>query len=260
MSQVNYKSHMSAFIPAAVFALLVCLTLFLTAPGIAGAKADPGTGDEALIVLENSTGSRWSQLSRLNVFAGADDGEQRIIAPGSGGEYAFTVQNSARFPLKYTMKISDENEAGVPMEFRLKQGDSYIAGSDDKWADISDLAEITDDLPHESEAAYTLEWRWNGDNDEADTSVGIAAQDGAKYLLNFGITAEQSGDPIDPSDPSDPDDPADPGVSTNHGKPPQTGDTFNLPLCLSLAVSSGILFVMFIPMKRRNTDEETENA
>lgn len=244
MYMTKYRRHMSAFYPAAVFAVLVSLSLFLAAPGIAGAKADPSTGDEALIVLESSTDSRWNQLNRLNVFANPDYDGQPVIAPASSGEYAFTVKNSARFPLKYTLQISDENEAGVPMEYRLKQGEKYLVGSESEWLDVSALSETTNELPHESEEVYTLEWRWPDDNDEVDTSAGIAAQDDAKYLLNFRIAAEQNGEPVGPVDPD---------------KPPQTGDTFNMALWLALAVSSAILLILFIPMKRRN-DEDEENA
>ena len=122
MNRSTCKKRMTTMGMAAVFAVLTALSLFLAAPGIAGAKADPSTGDEALIVLENSTGSRWSQLNRLNVFANPKYDGQHMIAPKSSGEYAFTVANSARFPLKYTLQISDEIEAGVPMEYRLKQG------------------------------------------------------------------------------------------------------------------------------------------
>ena len=243
MNRSTCKKRMTTMGMAAVFAVLTALSLFLAAPGIAGAKADPSTGDEALIVLENSTGSRWSQLNRLNVFANPKYDGQHMIAPKSSGEYAFTVANSARFPLKYTLQISDENEAGVPMEYRLKQGGKYLAGSDSEWVGVSALAEISNELSHESETAYLLEWRWPGDNDEVDTRAGIAAQDGAKYLLNFGITAEQNGEPVGPVNP------------------PQTGDTSNMALWLSLAVSSGILVLLLIPMKRRHTDDDnTENA
>ena len=242
----KYKRRMAAFYPAAVFAVLVAFSLFLAAPGIAGTKADPSTGDEALIVLENSTGSRWSQLARLNVFANQKYNGQPVIAPDSSGEYAFTIQNSARFPLQYTLQITDENEAGVPMEYRLKQGEKYLTGNDGEWADVSTLSAVAGDLPYESETVYTLEWRWPGDNDEVDTSAGTAVPDGAKYLLNFGITAEQNGEPVGPVDP---------------GKPPQTGDTFNMALWLALAVSSAILLILFIPMKRKDTDDEDiENA
>lgn len=259
MSKTKYRRRMAAFYPAAVFAVLAVLSLFLAAPGIAGTKADPGTGDEALIVLENSTGSRWSQLARLNVFANQKYNGQHIIAPMSHGEYIFTVQNTARFSLRYTLKITDENEAGVPMEYRLKQGGKYLAGSESEWADISALTGISSDLPHESEAVYTLEWRWLGDNDEEDTRIGVAAQEGMEYLLNFNIFAEQSSDPVDPVDPVQPSVPVTPNAP---GKSPQTGDTFNMALWLTLAVSSAILLILLLLMKRRNTDDEedTENA
>ena len=245
MSQTRYGRCMAALFPAAAFAVLAVLNLFFAAPGIVGVKADPGTGDEALIVLENGTGSRWSQLSRLNVFANSDYDGQPIIAPDSSGEYVFTVQNSARFPLQYTLQISDENEAGIPMEYRLKQGNEYLMGDENQWVDISALSKTTNGLPHESKAVYTLEWRWLGD-DGLDTSLGIAAQDGVKYLLNVGITAEQAGEPVDPTEPS---------------KPPQTGDTFSIALWLALAIASTILLILFIPMKRKDADNaDSENA
>lgn len=241
MRTTSCKRRMTAFYPAAVFAVLVSLSLFLAAPGICGVKADPNTGGEALIVLENSTGSHWNQLSRLNVFANSKYNGQSIISPDSNGEYAFTIQNSARFPLQYTLQITDENAAGVPMEYRLKQGENYVVGSESVWSDVSNLSAVAGDLPYESEAVYTLEWRWRGDNDEADTDAGTAVPDGAKYLLNFGITAEQNGEPI-----------------IDSVKPPQTGGIFNAALWLALTVSSGILLALLIWMKRRNTENEED--
>ena len=244
MSRVNYKRHIVAFTLAAIVVLL-CLTLFLaapkigiTAPGAGGDKADSTNGDASLLVLENGTGTRWNQLSRLNVFANADYGGQHIIAPESRGEYAFTVRNGAEFPLKYTLKISDKNEAGVPMKFRLKQGDSYIAGSDDGWTDISALTEISSSLPYDSETVYLLEWHWQGDNDTVDTNAGIAAQDGAKYILDFNISVEQSGDPVEPI------------VPVEHNK---------MPLWLGLTIIFAVLLILLlllILIKRRKKDEE----
>lgn len=274
MRKTKYKRPMAAFYPAGVFAVLAVLSLFLAAPGITRTKADPGTGEEALIVLEDSTGSRWSKLSRLNVFANSKYSGQHIIAPMSHGGYTFTVQNSARFPLQYTLKITDENEAGVPMEYRLKQEGKYLAGSENEWADVSALAEISNELPREWEAVYTLEWRWPGDNDEADTSIGAAAQEGMEYLLNFDISAEQSSDPVNPAEPVDsanpvnPNKPADPVkpfapvTSNDSGKPPQTGDNSDIGFWLAMAITSWVLLILLmILMKRRKTDEEnTENT
>lgn len=263
------KRRMPAFYPAAAFAVLICLSLFLTAPGIARTKADPGTGGEALIILENSTGSRWSQLERLNVFANQKYGGRPIIAPGSSGEYVFTVKNSARFPLRYTLNISDENEAGVPMEYRLKQGGEYLAGSESEWADISTLSAVDGDLRRESEVVYTLEWHWPDGNNETDTSAGTAVPDGAEYLLNFSISAEQNGEA--PGDQTNPDssissghrgetsDQTNSGMASQTGDAlpasPQTGDTSHTALWLALAVTSALLLLVN-PMKRKETDHE----
>ena len=235
MNNTIYKRRSAAFRPAAVLAVLACLSLFLAAPAIVRVKADVSTGDEALIVLQNNTGDRWSQLSEANIFADPAYGGRQVIAPSSSGEYAFTVQNSARFPLRYCLNISDENEAGVPMEFRLKQGENYITGSD--WVDVSALSEICSELPYESEAIYFLQWHWAENDDEADTKIGVSAQDGKKYILHLEITAEQSGEAVDP--------------------PPQTGDSFNIAFWLALAILSGILLILI--KRRTNDDEDRQN-
>lgn len=223
----------------AVFVVLVCLSMFLAAPGILGAKADPNSGDDALIVLENSTNKRWTQLSHLNIFANSKYGGLSMIAPMSSGKYEFTVRNSARFPLKYEMKISDKNDGGVPMEFRLKQSGEYIAGGDSRWVGVADMSEISSNLPSESESIYTLEWRWLGDNDKLDTSIGVAArQRGVEYVLNLGIFAEQDDETLN---------------FNNSLQSPDTGNNIDIALWIALAASLVTTPIIFTVVKCRKS-------
>lgn len=252
----KYKHFMKMFKLIALFIILV--SLFLVVPKTAFAKDEIITGNEVLIILENSTGKRWSQLTQLNVFENAKFGGQQIIAPMSKGEYVFTIKNNAQLPLKYTLQISEENEARVPMKYRLKQDEIYLVGSMSEWIDVTDFPEVINELHNNGETTYVLEWYWIGDNDEVDTAAGIAAQNGAKYLLNFEVTAEQIETPTVPTEPSNPVesvDPIDPIKPTSPGSTPLTGDSSNKVSWLALAVSSGILLILFIQKKHDNTDK-----
>ncbi len=195
------KYYKTSVCVAASLAILLTFSIFLSASLIVGAKADTETGDEPLIILENSTQKRWSQLAELDIFANADYNNEHIIAPYSQGEYSFTVQNTARFPLRCVMSFSDENEYGVPMEFRLRGDSGYISGSDSEWLDCADLTDLTSDLKNESSEEYVLEWRWPGDVDnERDTKLGMAAvEKDVHYIMNIAVTAEQTGEPVEPT-------------------------------------------------------------
>lgn len=226
------QKNIVKFLTAAL-AVWVLLTAFLAAPGITRTQAAADTADETLIVVEGGSGERWSQLTRLNIFSNSKYDGAKIIAPMSAGEYEFTVQNSSRFPFAYTMKISDENPAGIPLLFRLQNGDGYLVGNETEWATIDGLIDITGELDRESEDAYTLEWKWTGDNDPLDTSIGIVAREsGAEYVLNFNITAEQTGPAVGP-------------------ETPQTGEVSHAAFALATALSALVLIVLLALVRRR---------
>lgn len=235
MQYVFLQKHTVRFVTAAL-GVWVLLTAFLAAPGIARTQAAADTADEALIVVEEGSGERWSRLTRLNIFSNPKYGGEKIIAPMSAGAYEFTVQNSARFPFAYTMKISDENPAGIPLLFRLRNGNGYLVGNETEWATIDGLIDIAGELDRESEDTYTLEWKWTGDDDPLDTSIGIIAREsGAEYVLNFNITAEQTGPAVGP-------------------EPPQTGEASHTAFALAAAVSALVLLVLLALARRRSKD------
>lgn len=183
------------FIILAGLAAVTLLTAFFTAPAIAKTRAASDIADEALIVMDDRAGERWSRLTCLNIFSNPDYGGGKLVAPMDGGTYEFTVQNNARFPFTYRMDITDENVDGIPMQFRLRdETGKYLVGDADEWSDIVALSDIQGNLEQQASTRYTLEWRWPGDNDPLDTSIGIKAAAGnVQYILNFNITAVQSG-------------------------------------------------------------------
>ncbi len=245
-TQKNTKTGVRPFFfcLAASMMILFGISVFFSSIYIGRAIADPTSGDEAFFIVQDSDGKRWTKLDGLSTFANEEFGGKAMLAPGSSGSYAFTVQNIADFPLNYKISFSAENQDGVPLEFRLKSGDDYLA---EEWTDVDGLADITEDLPNNSKTRYTLEWRWlyNGD-DLRDTALGSkAVQTGVPYVLKINYTAEQNGESVKPPYQGDP-------------NPPKTGDNGHLALWIALAVCSGATLFLMLLLWRRNDDEEDE--
>ncbi len=210
---------------ASSLSVLLGLSLFLASPQIGRARADTVSGDEAFIVIQDEDGKRWSELDGLNVFANGQLDGEHIVAPGSEGTYSFTVQNIGGFPLNYRISFGEDNEYGVPLEFRLKGKDGYLS---EDWTSASGLAAIEEELADGAKAGYTLEWRWVFDgDDEHDTELGNKAAEGeVPYILKIHYSAEQiETDPPGPveTDPPGPveTDPPDP-VETDPPGPVET--------------------------------------
>lgn len=224
---------------AAVLFVLCCLNFFLTASSLLSARADPDSGDEALIVLEHKSGNRWMQNTELNIFANSIYDGQLIFAPFSTEVYTFSVQNSSRFSMEYSMKIRDENKDGIPMEFRLKKRGTYIAGDENKWVSSSQLNDGFHRLEKRSEDRYELEWRWLGDKDTLDTSLGVlAVEREVKHMLSFSITAELDEQPSTPA----------PGLDT--------GTALYMGLWILIGITALVVLVFLMVHTRKKKDSD----
>lgn len=176
------------------FLALIC-GVFIT-PYVGISRPAAGATGNAIIVTEGNGGGLWHQLAQLNVFDGEHNGygEGCVVAPHGEGRYSFVVNNNARFALKYTLDITDENLAQVPMLFRLStDSGTYLCGSEKLWLPIDAIQNVSGNLSYQSGDGYVLEWKWADSSDEDDTAIGILAQQGMIYVLNFNISAIQSG-------------------------------------------------------------------
>ena len=91
-------------------------------------------------------------------------GKEKLIAPGMKGSSRFTVDNTRNdYRSLYTIDFtkSDTLPAGskIPMVFRLKAGNSYVAGDANTWLTASQLHQDTK-IAGNSKTVYTLEWYW----------------------------------------------------------------------------------------------------
>lgn len=179
---------------AITFAFLALVFGVFAMPYMGVSRPGMGARDNAIAVKEVNTQQRWDLIEQLNVFNDVDTKGEQIIAPDSSGSYPFTIKNDAKFAVKYTLNVFDENLAEVPMVFRLStDAGTYLCGSEYLWVPVEGLQNVSGKLDYQATDGYVLEWKWAGDSDEVDTAIGVLAQQGMIYTLNFKISAIQNG-------------------------------------------------------------------
>jgi hypothetical protein len=135
-----------------------------------GSESSPG-------FVAEDTKVKWSKSTDVDIFKTVyvnDKGEitvessdgDKVIAPGTGSDYSFSLKNNGNISLDYTMTLDSVfqlSDVELPLEVRLRKGDSeYVIGSENTWVKPEKLSEVyetgTLDVNHYEE--YTLEWQW----------------------------------------------------------------------------------------------------
>ncbi len=188
-----------------------------------------------------SHGVLWEQYTEIDIFNGLD-----IVAPGSNGEFLYTLANDKDYDIEYAMEI-DSNEDDtklIPLQFRLRllDGDYYGTG---EWISAEELEDVTEIVDPGDSISYVLEWKWEyetgEDEDDAyDTMLGES--DLLEYTMTIKITA--TGD-----------------VETSASGYIKTGDDSNVTILLFIVVTAilaiGVLLVVRHNSKEKeNKDEE----
>lgn len=137
----------------------------------------------------NSSAFGKGAAAQINIF-----GNEKRIAPGMKGSYRFTVDNRLNMKRSlYTVDFisSDTLPAGkkIPIVFRLKAGNTYVAGDAGTWCPIIQLSQDAV-LEGKDKVVYTLEWYWPetvNDNIYKD----FANDPDYSYTLRIEVTAQQ---------------------------------------------------------------------
>ncbi|MDR9787025.1 MAG: hypothetical protein RJR37_07240 [Peptococcaceae bacterium MAG4] len=149
----------------------------------------------------------FSHAYNTNIITGA--GDDKIIAPGVGGEFTLKVENKGDVAAEITFEFGVDDTstaADAPIEYKLEGGE---------WGDLADLMDelngtsegLGDPVPlltvaaENGTAEQIVEWRWPFDGSEVhdtddvdDTELGKASANGASrstYILNVTATATQ---------------------------------------------------------------------
>ena len=233
--------------------------------GIISEKRQVGTLDADMTVEDEN--KVWTAMTKVNIFRKAYEGTKEagtaneytvqnsmkvddmdLIAPGTDNDYVFWVKNTGQVGIDYRVWFEEHNTWGyeLPLEVRVKCGDTYILGSKIEWKPIDKL----DYLEHEGHlsvkhyAQYTLEWRWPFERgaDEHDTYLGDTA---VNKVLEQEIIIHTYGEGYDR-----------PIYETFSVMGVKTGDAADVLWWLILAVFA-LLSIIYIrkKMKKRNEKE-----
>jgi len=153
-----------------------------------GVPEDPGTGLFQFSVYDSRV-SFGREAAQINIF-----GTDKRLAPGRKGSYRFTIDNTQNsFKSLYTVEFiaKDNLPEGmkIPVVYRLKAGNSYVAGDEDTWCDPDQLDQDRI-IEGKSSVVYTLEWQWQpGENDNLYGKLARNAD--YSYSLRIKVTAQQ---------------------------------------------------------------------
>ena len=153
-------------------------------------KSNSNTNLEDEFYVSDNKIVKWNDNTDLNIFTDSKKISKvnGKIAPESTGIYVFNVNNKTKYNLKYNISFIESNEYSINMKYKLKKGNTYLV---DQYVSYEQL-NINDMLLNSNKTdVYSLEWKWVGDNDNNDTTIGMSAKDGdINYSLKINIEAE----------------------------------------------------------------------
>lgn len=198
--------------------------------------------EEAILIEQKSEIFRVSYANgeaEITVLSGNGD---KLIAPGTSWESAFTLRNIRKSSIDYTLRLEAwveglEGDVSLPVMARLNGPKGWVTEESGDFIPVLGLNQISDSgtLSAGYLADYTFEWEWpfeSGDEeaDAFDTMLGdIAAEHDIILYINLVVVAEDSIDP-----------------NARGGVSPPTGDDFSAALWVTLMVVSLFAFVFVL--------------
>ncbi len=145
--------------------------------------------------------------NEITVRSGKND---KLIAPGTTGDYAFSLKNTGNVSLEYEMSLDGLfllKARKLPIQIRLG-GDNgrWIVGNDNEWVFSNKWQGVVEEgtLKANQVSNYKLQWRWPYEagndqvlvsNDGNDTALGIdATKDDVDFQLTITVRTEVAPD------------------------------------------------------------------
>ena len=128
----------------------------------------PDLGD--LIVYDDE--KIWDNQD-LRIFTNPIYDNKSIIAPGSHNSYAFIIKNNNNFDLMIDIAFNETNYKDINMQFKLKNEDKYLLGSERNYEKISGKKIEDIWLPANGQKEYVLDWKWIDSNNDAEVGFDI---------------------------------------------------------------------------------------
>ncbi len=134
--------------------------------------------------IANEGEDKWEQSKNLPVFENEGNGDIGI-APGMTGSYQFRLSNENGKRLLYNLFFEEVNDSDINLQYRLRKGDEYVAGSAVSYVPIDLLNQYDGYVAEKSSTIYTLEWKW--EDSPNDTLAGMSD---ASYTLKISFSAK----------------------------------------------------------------------
>lgn len=220
-------------------------------------------------------GTSWANGAASNIFATIYDPEvdspnaqgQTLIAPGTHGEYTFTIKNKENKSLTYVLVGKEKNTYSVPIEYRYQlNSQSWLVGNDLSSVLGSDLypMQLKRTLPKNTEETITLTWEWPFERelDEQDTQLGNqAVSEDELYKLELSIRGE-----IDEETTHSSDSATDDSTSSNKNNQgnsnqeknsnlPQTGEKKNSKASVGVGIVLVSMSLYIVGKRKKNAHE-----
>ncbi|MCL2107610.1 MAG: hypothetical protein FWH26_11215 [Oscillospiraceae bacterium] len=199
--------------------LLASPASILVAPQLAADLPYPYSWPPGMFDLADHNGSWWVQQTWLDVWSSASNNgylrndtlepdwedleEVKLLLPGQSGNYEFTLSNTQAFELDWMLKITDENEDQIPMQFQLEKDGVPVTTGWVGIADLEDAGTLAAKNAAGDSAVFNLLWTWAFEKDDtanrADSVIGSKAGDAGLtpdpesmpyYRLNFYLYGE----------------------------------------------------------------------
>ena len=105
-----------------------------------------------------------------NIF-GAEKAD-KILFPGRNYIYHFTVINDHDVDILFNISFTADNNADVPIRYKLESPSGYLFGSELSWVDLFDMNVENISIPANSSVTFALHWMWRSESDRKDTIIG----------------------------------------------------------------------------------------
>ena len=151
--------------------------------------AATGNGNDNSDFTARDADKIWQTETEVEIFHVRYDGNgnmtytvesssgDKVLAPGTGSEYRFTLENTGEMPLDYIMTFEcwmEGSDSFIPVEARLLGGGAYLLGSGDEWTPVEEINDVTEEqtLRRGAGREYTFQWQWPFERSDEEGGVG----------------------------------------------------------------------------------------
>ena len=159
--------------------LIIAMFLF------SGATEISANEGEILVIEEH--GESWFNLNNLNIFE--SNGAEKLVFPGTKGEYTFTIKNIREEGASFSLDVN-ENRL-LPLSYSMKNEYGWLFGNKSERIKLfPDGQEIKGRVEGNSEETFTIYWEWVFEEGEDIRDTHLGNTDSDIYRLSFKVLAE----------------------------------------------------------------------